>query len=425
MKFTDFNLNPNIEDAIQAMGYQDATPIQEAAIPLAIEGKDLIACAQTGTGKTAAYLLPVMHLLLEGDAPKSNSVSCIIIAPTRELAIQIDQQLEGMSYFAPLSTVAIYGGSDVGNWEKQRNAIKNGADIIVATPGRLIQHFNQGYLKTDDLKFLVLDEADRMLDMGFQEDISNIVSKLPKERQTLMFSATMPPKIRGLAKKILQDPEEITFKVSTTAEGVLQGAYMAFDNQKANILKGILVGNEEKLPTVFVFCGTKIKVKELAKDMKKWGLKAEPFQSDLEQREREQIMQDFKNKQFQVLVATDIVSRGIDIDDVSMVINYDVPNDPEDYVHRVGRTARAERKGYAVTLINPRDCGKFRRIEELIEKEVVKVPLPETYGEQPSYSTERRGNGGGHRGGNRNGGGNKGGSRKPRGNYNKRPRKAE
>ncbi|WP_053405907.1 DEAD/DEAH box helicase [Persicobacter sp. CCB-QB2] len=420
MKFTDFDLNPNIEDAILAMGFEDATPIQEAAIPLAIEGKDLIACAQTGTGKTAAYLLPVMHKLLEGDAPKSNSVSCIIIAPTRELAIQIDQQLEGMSYFAPLSTVAIYGGNDAGNWEKQRSAIKNGADIIVATPGRLIQHFNQGYLKTDDLQFLVLDEADRMLDMGFQEDINQIVGKLPESRQTLMFSATMPPKIRSLAKNILKDPEEITFKVSTTAEGVLQGAFMAYDEQKASILKGILVGNEEKLPTVFVFCSTKSKVKELGHEMKRWGLKAEPFQSDLEQKEREQIMQSFKNKQFQVLVATDIVSRGIDIDDVSMVINYDVPNDPEDYVHRVGRTARAERKGFAVTLINPRDCGKFRRIEELIEKEVMKVPLPESFGGQPSYSTERRGNGGRFNK-KRNYSGNKGGGGR-KGNYNRRPK---
>ncbi|MCG8474673.1 MAG: DEAD/DEAH box helicase [Cytophagales bacterium] len=377
------------------MGFKEPTPIQEQAIPHILENKDLIACAQTGTGKTAAFLLPIIDLI---QREPTDHINALIIVPTRELAVQIDQQLEGFSYFMDVSGVAIYGGSSGANWDAQRNAIQQGADILVATPGRLIQHLRQGYLDVSKIKHLVLDEADRMLDMGFHQDILDIVSNLPKERQTLMFSATMPPKIRKLAKELLNEPEEITIAVSTTAEGVLQGAYMVNEAQKIPVIQSFIEGKEEELPSVVIFCSTKTKVNALDRQLRKQKINCKAIHSDLEQEEREEALRDFKNKKLQVIVATDILARGIDVKDIKLVINYDVPNDPEDYIHRVGRTARADTTGIALTLITTKDQGQFKRIEDLLGFEIKKPALPASFGEQPEYNP-KSGSRGGRKGG--------------------------
>lgn len=404
MNFSDFNLAPGIVEGIESMGFQKATPVQEEAIPAILSGRDVIACAQTGTGKTAAYLLPVMSKITQQQKGKINT---IVIAPTRELAVQIEQQAQGFGYFANVSSMAIYGGKDGSSFDSEKGALKKGADLIVGTPGRLLTHLNLGYVDVDSLKHLVLDEADRMLDMGFFEDIMKIVNFMPKEnRQTLLFSATMPPKIRTLANKILQNPTQVSVAISKPAEGIHQSAYVVYDNQKNDLAAHIL--NDDTLHGVIVFSSTKSNVKALASTLKKAGLSAEAIHSDLEQSEREIVLQKFKNKQIKTLVATDILSRGIDIEDLSMVLNYDVPSDVEDYIHRIGRTARAASKGKAVTFINKDDQYKFQRIEKHLGREVEKNPLPETLGKGPEYnpsaSSERRHSGGNHRGGRDRGG---------------------
>ncbi len=381
MKFTDFNFESNLQEGLDSMGFENPTPIQEQAIPIIQNNKDLIGCAQTGTGKTAAFLLPILNKL---SVHPSHSTNTLIVVPTRELALQIDQALQGFSYFTSVSSIAIYGGSDGIVFEKERKALTDGANIIIATPGRLMAHLNMGYVKFDKVETLILDEADRMLDMGFVDDILKITTYLPKTRQTLMFSATMPSAIRTLANKLLHNPEHISISISKPAEGVIQGAYLVYDTQKNALIKSLLEGKE--LTSVIIFVSTKIKVKELERDLQKAKLKAKAIHSDLEQNEREEVLRNFRSKQLQILVATDILSRGIDIEDIGLVINYDVPGDAEDYIHRIGRTARAASTGVALTFINEYDQQKFLQIETLIGAEVKKIPLPLSVGIGPEYT---------------------------------------
>lgn len=386
MNFNDFNFDEKLLDGLSSMGFGKPTPIQEQAIPLILANKDLIACAQTGTGKTAAYLLPILNKIVQN---KTSNLNTLIIAPTRELAQQIDQQVEGFAYFLGVSSISVYGGGDGAAFEQQKKAMREGADIIIATPGRLIAMLTSaGSVNMSSLQHLVLDEADRMLDMGFHDDIMRIINYLPKTRQTVLFSATMPPKIRSMANKILTNPEHVNIAISKPAEGILQQTFMAFDTQKVALVKHIL--NEKEHNSVIVFASTKEKVKELGKELYRSGLSIKAFHSDLEQAEREQIMLAFKNKEVQILIGTDILSRGIDVDGISLVINFDVPHDPEDYIHRVGRTARAETTGTAITFINPKDQRRFFSIENLIGTEIPKLPLPEFLGEAPLYEPDKK-----------------------------------
>lgn len=390
MKFSELGIHDDLLDAIDYMGFKEATPIQEQAIPVILDGHDLIACAQTGTGKTAAFLLPILDLI--ADLP-GGETSTLIVVPTRELAMQIDQQVQGIGYTMGIHSIALYGGGAGDEWGQQRTALTKGADIIVATPGKLISHLNLGYVKFDTIKFLILDEADRMLDIGFYDDLVKIISYLPKERQNLMFSATMAPKIRTLASQVLHEPKEINIAMSKPAEGVLQAAYLIYNKQK-NDLVAHLINDNPEYNSILIFCSTKRATTELARVLKRKKFVAEAISSDLEQSDREKVLLAFRAKRIRILVATDVMSRGIDIKDINLVINYDVPNDAEDYVHRVGRTARAETTGVALTLVNEDDMYKFQQIEELIEREVFKIPIPEQFGEGPLWKTptKRKGN---------------------------------
>ncbi|MDE5804892.1 MAG: DEAD/DEAH box helicase, partial [Paramuribaculum sp.] len=347
MRFDEFDFNYDVLDAIDAMHFEQCTPIQEQSIPITLEGRDLIAVAQTGTGKTAAYLLPVLSRLADGEYPE-DAVNCIVMAPTRELAMQIDRQLEGFGYFLNVSSLAIYGGTDGVTFAQQQKSLLLGADIVIATPGRLLAHLQMGKVDLSRVSFFILDEADRMLDMGFYDDIMQVVKHLPTERQTLMFSATMPPKIQQLAKTILRDPAEVKIAVSRPADKIRQQVAFCYEPQKTDLLKRVLT--ERNASRVIIFASSKLKVKELARQLRKDKFKIGEMHSDLEQSRRDEVMLDFKAGRIDMLVATDIVSRGIDIDDITMVINYDVPHDAEDYVHRIGRTARAEADGDALTL---------------------------------------------------------------------------
>lgn len=381
MKFDELGIHDDLLDAIEYMGFENATPIQEQAVPIILDGKDLIACAQTGTGKTAAFLLPILDLLI--DLPGGETTTLIIV-PTRELAMQIDQQVQGIGYTMGIHSIAIYGGGDADDWGQQRRALTQGADIVIATPGKLISHLNLGYVKFDTIKYLILDEADRMLDIGFYDDIVKIISYLPKERQTLMFSATMAPKIRTLASKILTDPAEINIARSKPAEGVLQAAYLIFNQQKNGLISHLISENPD-YNSIIIFCSTKRAVNELARVLKRQKFAAEAISSDLEQADREKVLLGFRSKRIRILVATDVMSRGIDVKDINLVVNYDVPQDAEDYVHRVGRTARADSTGVALTLVNEDDMYKFHQIEELIEREVFKIPMPDHLGPGPEW----------------------------------------
>ncbi|MDE6341410.1 MAG: DEAD/DEAH box helicase [Muribaculaceae bacterium] len=386
MRFDQLLENDDLLDALWDMHFDECTPIQEQAIPAVLEGRDLLACAQTGTGKTAAYLLPVIDLLSTEEFP-SDAINCVIMAPTRELAQQIDQQMQGFSYFLPVSSMPVYGGTDGHTYDQQRRSLKAGADVVIATPGRLIAHLAMGYVDLSKVSFFILDEADRMLDMGFFDDIMQIVGRLPKERQTLLFSATMPPKIQQLAEKILNNPHQIKLAVSKPADKIMQKACVCYETQKLPILLHLFKENPPE--KVIVFSSSKLKVKELAKALRKEKYKVGEMHSDLDQDIREDVILDFKSGKINVLVATDIVARGIDIDDIRLVVNFDVPHEAEDYVHRVGRTARADRDGAAITFITDKDAYKFRRIEQLLEKEVEKMPLPAELGEGPNYSSGR------------------------------------
>lgn len=396
MYFDELNISDELLDALDAMNFEQCTPIQEQAIPKILEGRDLMGIAQTGTGKTAAYLLPVLDELSHGNYPK-DSVNCIIMSPTRELAQQIDQQVEGFAYYLDgVSSVAVYGGNDGIRFEQERKGLELGADIIIATPGRLISHLNGGHIDLKKVSFFILDEADRMLDMGFYDDIMKIASYLSEERQTIMFSATMPNNIQKLAQNILHDPVEVKIAVSKPAEKIQQQAYLCYDGMKDRIVEKVL--RQEDLDRVILFASSKMKVKELSLTLKRKGFNVGAMHSDLEQREREEVMLAFKNHRISILIATDIVSRGIDIDDIQMVINYDAPRDPEDYVHRIGRTARANREGQAITLVTPKDWPHLLKIEKLIEKEIEKPELPEGCGEKPQMPTGKAASKGRHNG---------------------------
>ncbi|MCD8262287.1 MAG: DEAD/DEAH box helicase [Bacteroides sp.] len=387
MKFSELNLEDNLLDTLDAMRFEECTPVQEKTIPVILNGNDLIAVAQTGTGKTAAYLLPVINQLSKGGYPQ-DSINCIVMAPTRELAKQIDQQMEGFSYFMTVSSVAVYGGNDGVLFEQQKKRLNLGADVVIATPGRLISHLNLGYVDFSKVSFFILDEADRMLDMGFLEDIMQIVKHLPESRQTIMFSATMPEKIQQLANKILKDPVEVKLAVSKPAEKILQAAYIYYEKQKPEIVQALF--KDEVLEKVIIFSSSKIKVKEVTRILKRMELNVGEMHSDLDQSEQENIMLKFKNGHINILVATDIVSRGIDIDDIRLVINYDVPGNSEDYVHRIERTARANNDGVAITFVNEKDQNKFEVIENFLEKDIYKIDLPVEVGEGPEYLSRVR-----------------------------------
>jgi superfamily II DNA/RNA helicase len=382
LKFKEFDFVPEIMEGLESMGFDECTPVQELAMPVIWKGNDLIACAQTGTGKTAAYLLPVLNRITQ---TKSHGINTLIIAPTRELVLQIDQQIEGFSYFCGATSLAVYGGGEGAAFDQQKAALVQGADIIVATPGRLLSHINLKYSDFSTIKHLILDEADRMLDMGFFDDIMRIVRELPAARQTLMFSATMPSKIRKLAEGILRNPESVNIAISKPAENIIQAAYMVYENQKVALVKSLLKGKTD-YKSVLIFTSRKINVNGLVRELRRMGFSADGMLSDLEQKEREEVMLRFKNRETQILVATDIVARGIDIDGIDLVMNYDVPRDPEDYVHRIGRTARAQSSGVAITLISDLDQHNFKKIEELIEREIIKIPLPPDFGEAPLYN---------------------------------------
>ena len=404
MRFEETYLNDNILDALYDMRFEECTPIQEKCIPEILDYHDVMGVAQTGTGKTAAYLLPILSMLDEDDYPK-DAINCIIMSPTRELAQQIDQAMQGFGYYLDgISSVAVYGGNDGSRYDQEMRSLRMGADVVIATPGRLLSHIRMGNVDLSRVSFFVLDEADRMLDMGFYDDIMTIVKGLPQNRQTIMFSATMPDKIQTLARNILYKPVEVKIAVSKPAEKIKQSAYVCYDTQKLPILRHIFATEEQK--RIIIFSGKKERVKEINRELQKMKVNCCSMHSDLTQQERDEVMYLFKSGQKDVLVATDIVARGIDIDDIRMVINYDVPHDAEDYVHRIGRTARADRDGVAITLVNPDDIRSFQQIEHFLEKEVIKTPLPDGLGDAPEYkSPERRKGprGGGKRRGNRRG----------------------
>ncbi len=387
MKFEDTYLNDNILDALYDMHFDECTPIQERCIPEILDYHDIIGVAQTGTGKTAAYLLPILSLIDDGNYPK-DAINCLIMAPTRELAQQIDQAMQGFGYYLDgVSSVAIYGGNDGGRYDQEMKSLRLGADVVIATPGRFLSHMKMGNVDLSRVSFFVLDEADRMLDMGFSDDILTIAKQLPSDVQTIMFSATMPEKIQELARTLLHNPVEIKIAVSKPAEKIRQSAYVCYDKQKLGIIRHLF--NNDQLDRVIIFSGKKEKVKEIARELRQMNINCCQMHSDLSQQERDDVMLDFKAGRKNVLVATDIVARGIDIDDIFMVINYDVPKNAEDYVHRIGRTARAERDGVAITFVNESDMQRFGEIEKFLEKEVLKNPLPEELGEGPEYNPVR------------------------------------
>ncbi|MFT4567545.1 MAG: superfamily II DNA/RNA helicase [Saprospiraceae bacterium] len=412
MTFKELGLEDQILEAIGYMGFETATPVQEQAMPYIMEGRDILACAQTGTGKTAAFILPILNNLAKNPV---DYIDTVVVAPTRELAQQIDKEIQAFSYFAGAESFAVYGGGGAEDFEKQKRALTKGANIIVATPGKLISHLNMGYVKFEKVNHFILDEADRMLDMGFFDDIMKIASYIPKGRQTLLFSATMPPKIRKLAKEILKpNPAEVSISISKPAAGVLQAAYLAYDSQKAQLIRG-LIKDKPSYTSILVFTSTKRKVNEIVRALNRSDYKVQAVSSDLDQKDREDAVRRFRSGETRVIVATDVLSRGIDIKGINLVINYDVPNDAEDYVHRIGRTARADSTGVAITVISPDDMYKFAKIEQLIEREVPKIPLPKHLGEGPKWSTERTYGikGGGNRsGGGRSGSRHKGGGKR-------------
>lgn len=423
MYFDELDLEDEVLDGLEAMNFFETTPVQEATIPLLLEGRDMIGCAQTGTGKTAAYLLPIINRLSRGEGDPTK-VNALIMAPTRELAIQIEQQVEGFSYFLPISSVAIYGGTDGIAWEQQRRGMDKGADIVIATPGRLISLLNLQQADLSGVHYFVLDEADRMLDMGFQEDILQIYKALPEDCQHVMFSATMPPKIKKFAHTILRNPAEVELAISRPPESIVQSAYVCYEAQKVPILTQLF---HEAPPTrTIIFSSSKLKVKELARTLSKLDIRVEQMHSDLTQEKREEVMRSFKAGTVDLLVATDVVARGIDIDNIRMVINFDIPHDPEDYVHRIGRTARGGNdEGLAITFVSEREQYGFGRIEDFLGREIYKIPVDPSFGPVPSYDPSKRvpsgrgggrsGGGGGRSGGSgRSGGGRKEGGRGPR-----------
>ncbi|MCF6185100.1 MAG: DEAD/DEAH box helicase [Bacteroidales bacterium] len=385
MKFKELQLDEQLLEAISYMGFETATPIQEQAIPAILENKDMIACAQTGTGKTGAFVLPIINKLIN---KKDSSTDTLIIVPTRELAVQIDEQILGFSYFVSITSIAVYGGGDGKDWDKQKTALQNGADIIVATPGRLLSYLKLGFINLNTIKHLVLDEADRMLDMGFIDDLKAIISFLNKKHQTLMFSATMPKSINQLAQRILHNPVEISLSASKPAEGVNHNVCLCYDEQKGKILNYI-IAERKQYESFLIFTSAKSKVSEIVRLLNKSGFPAKGISSDLKQDKREEVVTGFKSKRIRILVATDVMSRGIDVKEINMVINYDVPHDAEDYVHRVGRTARNNASGEALTFVSPRDMQKLRKTEQLIQITIPEIQLPDEFGKRPNRENQK------------------------------------
>ena len=396
MKFKDFGFDNRLLEGIEASGYDEATPVQEQVIPLVLAGKDVIASAQTGTGKTAAFLLPLINNIISSPL-NQQSITALVIVPTRELAIQIAQHMEGLSYFTSVSSIAVYGGGDGNAFVQEKKALSAGADLVICTPGKMLAHINMGYVKFQGLQYLVLDEADRMLDMGFYDDIMRIIHALPRKRQNLLFSATMPHKIRELARTILHQPEEVSISISKPNEKITQLAYVVYETQKIPLVKYIL--HQKSFTSVLIFCSSKQSVKQLTRDLKRTNLPVDEIHSDLEQDKREEVLMHFKSGRIQILVATDILSRGIDIDNIGMVLNYDVPHDGEDYVHRIGRTARAAAEGTAINFVSEREQRKLAAIEKLLGKPVPKVAVPEQFGEAPAYNPNAFSSSGGQRNG--------------------------
>ncbi|HER09629.1 MAG TPA: DEAD/DEAH box helicase [Bacteroides sp.] len=386
MEFKDFGFDPTLLEGIESMGFKTPTPIQEQAIPAILQGRDLMGSAQTGTGKTAAFLLPVIHRIITSE--KVNRTRALVIVPTRELALQIDQHMEGFSYFTPVSSIAVYGGGDGNLFTREKNALIQGTEVVICTPGRMIAHLNNDYVDFGGLETLILDEADRMLDMGFYDDIIRIIRHLPEKRQNLMFAATMPAEIRELANNVLRDPVEVNIALAKPADNVLQAAYVVYDRQKLPLTVHLL--KDRGLQSVIVFCATKATAKVLGRQLKNEGLVAQDIHSDLEQSERKEIMRQFRNRRINIMVATDLLSRGIDVEDIDLIINYDVPREGEDYIHRIGRTARAKSEGVAITLIGEKEQAPFSRIEKLLGSPVIKVMAPAELGETPPYDPGKR-----------------------------------
>jgi superfamily II DNA/RNA helicase len=380
--FEELGFNDDLLDALDSMNFIHATPVQAKAIPHILKGMDLMGVAQTGTGKTAAFLLPILNLLM--DTPYEGKSSCLIVSPTRELAMQIDRQAEALGYFTGISSVAVYGGGAGGGWDQQKKALTSGADIIAATPGRLISHMNMGYVDFSSIKYFILDEADRMLDMGFNKDIEQINKKLPKDKQTLMFSATMPNNIRRLAKHLLKNPVSINIAISKPAKNVIQAIYEVSDHLKVKLIGELLKGKRDSFKKILIFSSTKKAVSGIVAGLRKVGIPAKGISSDLPQKEREVLLRDFTSGKVNVIVATDVLSRGIDIKDIDLVMNYDVPPDPEDYIHRIGRTARAEAKGVAITFVSHKDRPRFSRIEKLLGERLRRSPLPQSISQPPA-----------------------------------------
>lgn len=408
MTFKEFGFSETLLEALYYMGFEKATPIQTEAIPLVLEGRDLLASAQTGTGKTAAFMLPILDQVIKSGVDKTLA---LIICPTRELALQIDQQIQGFSYTTNVSSISIYGGGSGQEWEAQSRALKNGVNVVVATPGKLLSFIQNNHLNCDTIKYLVLDEADRMLDIGFYDDIITIINKLPKDRQTLLFSATMPNKIVKLSKEILKDPLRVSIAISKPAEKILQAAYLVHDENKIQLLRK-LIKDKPKYKSIIVFSSTKKNISKIVSGLQKAGIPASGISSDLDQKRREEVMLEFRAKNVRVLVGTDVISRGIDVKDIDLVINFDVPRDAEDYVHRIGRTARAEAEGVGISFINYDDMRNFSDIEKLIEKEITKIPTPTDIGESPIWDPKRKPMRGGRGGNSRGGGGRSGGNKR-------------
>lgn len=386
MNFREFGLDDALLEGIESTGYETATPVQEKVIPLILAGKDIIASAQTGTGKTAAFLLPLIHKILHHR--NEGQVNAMIIVPTRELAVQIAQNLEGLSYFTSISSIAVYGGGDGGSFIQEKQALSHGTDLVICTPGKMIAHINMGYVKLKGLQYLVLDEADRMLDMGFYDDIMKIIAYLPAKRQNLLFSATMPEKIRNLARRILHQPEEINIAISKPPAKIIQEAFVVYEPQKIPLVKWLL--KDSSFKTILVFCSRKQTVKQLTRELKTSRFSVEEIHSDLEQPVRESVLAGFSSGRIRILVATDILSRGIDVDNIELVINYDVPHDGEDYIHRIGRTARAESDGMAVTFVTEKEQNRFASIERLLGHAVTKAGVPQPLGAGPEYQPRTR-----------------------------------
>jgi len=386
MKFETLGFSDLILESLGYMGFKEATPIQEQAIPHIFEGRDILASAQTGTGKTAAFMLPILDMISR-DVP--DSTTALIIVPTRELALQIDQEIQAFSYTTNISSIPLYGGGDGQDWETQKRALESGVHVVVATPGKLKSFIQNKYLDCGSIKYLILDEADRMLDIGFYDDIISIIENLPKKRQNLLFSATMPDKIIKLSKQVLSDPVQIKIAISKPNENILQASFLVYDTQKVELLRH-LIKDKPKYSSIIIFSSTKKNVSRIVSALRSEGMSAQAISSDLAQKDREAMLNDFKARKVRILVATDVISRGIDIKEISLVINFDVPRDAEDYVHRIGRTARAEASGVAITLINPDDMRYFHHIEQLIGKDVIKLNVPKELGESPAWDVSRR-----------------------------------